>query len=57
MPKPKINVEEVVAGIKENLKVLKTIKSEDLSEKERVKFRKDLEELEAIALSIKNRDK
>lgn len=57
MVKPKVNVTEVVAGIKDNLKALRTIKSEDMTEKERVKFSKDLDELEAMALKIKKDSK
>lgn len=57
MVKPNIDVDKVVAGIKDNLKALRTIKSEDMTKKERVEFRKDIEELQAMALAIKNKSK
>ena len=57
MKKSKIDVDKVVAGIKENLAALRTIKSEDLTEKERIEFRKDIDELQTMALAIKNRAK
>jgi len=57
MPRPKIDVNKVVAGIKDNLKALRTIKIEEMTEKERLEFRKDIEELQAMALAIKNKSK
>ena len=57
MIKPIINIEEVLAGIKDNLESLKTVKFENMTEKERAKFRKDLEELKRMTLSLRQRSK
>lgn len=57
MERPTIVVDKIVAGIKDNLRALRSIKTEEMTAKERVEFRKDIEELRAMALAIKNKSK
>lgn len=53
MVNSKINVEKVIAEIKENLAIIKTIDKDNLNEEEVAIFKQELLEAKELALAIK----
>ena len=55
MVKPKINVDEVVSEIKENLEIIKSIDKDNLTKGELAMFKKEILEVRDLALAIKKK--
>lgn len=53
MVNPRIDVEKVIAEIKENLTIIKTIDKDNLNEEEVAIFKRELLEAKELALAIK----
>ena len=55
MVNPRIDVDKVMTEIKDNLAIIKTIDEDNLINEEIASFKKELEEVKALALSIKHK--
>ncbi len=51
----RIDVEKVMAEIKDNLEIIKTIDKDNLIEEEIATFKQELQEVKALALAIKHK--
>lgn len=55
MMNSRIDVEKVMAEIKDNLEIIKTIDKDNLIEEEIATFKQELQEVKELALAIKHK--